>query len=70
VGRPKTTTFIISLGGDRFGAYWSMGLPLEILIVVVSILIQRCRNGWMGAIRSTGSRRRIEGNLYRRTHCD
>ncbi len=33
----KNTTLIMGPGGYRFGDYWRMGLPLEILIVAVSI---------------------------------
>ncbi|NKX40408.1 SLC13 family permease [Rhodobacteraceae bacterium R_SAG2] len=33
----KNNTLILSSGGYRFGDYWRMGLPLEILIVCVSI---------------------------------
>ena len=33
----KNNTLIMGPGGYRFGDYWRMGLPLEILIVVVSI---------------------------------
>ena len=32
-----TFTLIIGPGGYKFGDYWRMGLPLEILIIVVSI---------------------------------
>lgn len=33
----KNNTLIMGPGGYKFGDYWRMGLPLEILIVVVSI---------------------------------
>ncbi len=33
----KNNTLIMGPGGYRFGDYWRMGLPLEILVVVVSI---------------------------------
>jgi di/tricarboxylate transporter len=33
----KNNTIIMGPGGYRFGDYWRMGLPLEILIVVISI---------------------------------
>ena len=33
----KNNTLIMGPGGYRFGDYWRMGLPLEILIVAVSI---------------------------------
>ena len=33
----KNNTLIMGPGGYRFGDYWRMGLPLEILIVVVSV---------------------------------
>jgi len=33
----KNNTLVMGPGGYRFGDYWRMGLPLEILIVVVSI---------------------------------
>ena len=33
----KTNTLIMGPGGYRFGDYWRMGLPLEILIVAVSV---------------------------------
>ena len=33
----KNNTLIMGPGGYRFGDYWRMGLPLEILIIVVSI---------------------------------
>ena len=33
----QNNTLILGPGGYRFGDYWRMGLPLEILIVVVSI---------------------------------
>jgi len=33
----KNNTIIMGPGGYRFGDYWRMGLPLEILIIVVSI---------------------------------
>ncbi|MCA8868546.1 MAG: hypothetical protein KDA67_07840 [Rhodobacteraceae bacterium] len=33
----KVNTLILGPGGYRFGDYWRTGLPLEILIVAVSI---------------------------------
>ena len=33
----KNNTLIMGPGGYRFGDYWRMGLPLEIIVVVVSI---------------------------------
>ncbi len=33
----KNNTLIMGPGGYRFGDYWRMGLPLEILVIVVSI---------------------------------
>jgi di/tricarboxylate transporter len=33
----KNNTLIMGPGGYRFGDYWRMGLPLEIIIVVVSV---------------------------------
>ena len=33
----KNNTIIMGPGGYKFGDYWRMGLPLEILVVVVSI---------------------------------
>ncbi|NCF16109.1 MAG: SLC13 family permease [Gammaproteobacteria bacterium] len=33
----KNNTLIMGPGGYRFGDYWRMGLPLEILIVIVSV---------------------------------
>nr|MDJ0968980.1 SLC13 family permease [Kiloniellales bacterium] len=33
----KNNTLILGAGGYKFGDYWRMGLPLEILIVAVSI---------------------------------
>ena len=33
----KNNTIIMGPGGYRFGDYWRMGLPLEILILIVSI---------------------------------
>ena len=33
----KNNTLILGPGGYRFGDYWRMGLPLEILIVIVSV---------------------------------
>ncbi|HSN51894.1 MAG TPA: anion permease, partial [Woeseiaceae bacterium] len=36
IGR-KNNTLIMGPGGYRFGDYWRMGLPLEILIVLVSV---------------------------------
>ncbi|MGB7933254.1 MAG: SLC13 family permease, partial [Gammaproteobacteria bacterium] len=33
----KNNTLVMGVGGYRFGDYWRMGLPLEILIIVVAI---------------------------------
>ncbi|MDX1498593.1 MAG: SLC13 family permease [Woeseiaceae bacterium] len=33
----KNNTLIMGPGGSRFGDYWRMGLPLEVLIVVVAV---------------------------------
>ena len=33
----KNNTIVMGPGGYRFGDYWRMGLPLEILVVVVSL---------------------------------
>jgi di/tricarboxylate transporter len=33
----KNNTLIMGPGGYRFGDYWRMGLPLEVIVVVVSI---------------------------------
>jgi di/tricarboxylate transporter len=33
----KNNTLIMGPGGYRFGDYWRMGLPLEIIIIVVSV---------------------------------
>jgi di/tricarboxylate transporter len=33
----KNNTLILGPGGYRFGDYWRMGLPLEVLVIVVSI---------------------------------
>ena len=33
----KNNTLILGPGGYRFGDYWRMGLPLEILVIVVAI---------------------------------
>ena len=33
----KNNTLILGPGGYRFGDYWRMGLPLEILIIAVSL---------------------------------
>ena len=35
----KNNTLILGPGGYRFGDYWRMGLPLEILVVTVSITL-------------------------------
>jgi di/tricarboxylate transporter len=37
----KNNTLIMGPGGYRFGDYWRMGLPLEILIVAVSVPVIR-----------------------------
>jgi di/tricarboxylate transporter len=33
----KNNTLILGPGGYRFGDYWRMGLPLEVLIVLVAV---------------------------------
>ena len=33
----KNNTLIMGPGGYRFGDYWHMGLPLEVVVVAVSI---------------------------------
>jgi len=33
----KNNTLVLGPGGYRFGDYWRMGLPLEILIIAVSV---------------------------------
>jgi len=33
----QNNTLIMGTGGFRFGDYWRMGLPMEILAVVVSL---------------------------------
>jgi len=33
----KVNTLILGPGGYSFGDYWRMGLPLEVLVVAVSI---------------------------------
>jgi di/tricarboxylate transporter len=33
----KNNTIIMGPGGYRFGDYWRMGLPLEIIIIAVSV---------------------------------
>ena len=33
----KNNTLILGPGGYRFGDYWRMGLPLEVLVIAVSI---------------------------------
>ena len=33
----KNNTLIMGPGGYRFGDYWRMGLPLEVIVIVVSI---------------------------------
>ena len=38
----KNNTLVLGPGGYRFGDYWRMGLPLEILIVAVSITRHPC----------------------------
>jgi di/tricarboxylate transporter len=35
----QNNTLILGPGGFRFGDYWKLGLPLEILVIVVSLLI-------------------------------
>jgi di/tricarboxylate transporter len=35
----KNNTTIMGPGGYRFGDYWPMGLPLEILVLAVSITL-------------------------------
>ena len=33
----KNNTLIMGPGGYRFGDYWRMGLPLEILVIAVAV---------------------------------
>ena len=33
----KNNTLILGPGGYRFGDYWRMGLPLEVLVIVVAV---------------------------------
>ena len=33
----KNNTIIMGPGGYRFGDYWRMGLPLEILVIAVGV---------------------------------
>jgi di/tricarboxylate transporter len=33
----KNNTLVMGPGGYRFGDYWRMGLPLEVIVIVVSI---------------------------------
>jgi di/tricarboxylate transporter len=33
----KNNTLVMGPGGYRFGDYWRMGLPLELLVLVVSL---------------------------------
>jgi di/tricarboxylate transporter len=33
----KNNTLIMGPGGYRFGDYWRMGLPLEILVIIISV---------------------------------
>jgi di/tricarboxylate transporter len=33
----QNNTLILGPGGFRFGDYWKLGLPLEVLVVAVSI---------------------------------
>jgi di/tricarboxylate transporter len=35
----QNNTLILGPGGFRFGDYWKLGLPLEILVIVICILI-------------------------------
>ena len=35
--RPQEQHLIMGPGGYRFGDYWRMGLPLEIIVIAVSI---------------------------------
>ena len=39
----KNNTLILGPGGYRFGDYWRMGLPLEILIIAVALPMIRSR---------------------------
>jgi di/tricarboxylate transporter len=34
---PPNTGLVMGPGGYKFGDYWRMGLPLEVLIVLVSV---------------------------------
>jgi di/tricarboxylate transporter len=33
----KNNTLVMGPGGYRFGDYWRMGLPLEVIVILVSI---------------------------------
>ncbi len=33
----KNNTIILGPGGYRFGDYWRMGLPLEVLVIAVAL---------------------------------
>jgi di/tricarboxylate transporter len=33
----KNNTLIMGPGGYRFGDYWRMGLPLEVLVIVIAV---------------------------------
>ncbi|MGD2173601.1 MAG: SLC13 family permease, partial [Gammaproteobacteria bacterium] len=33
----KNNTLVMGPGGYRFGDYWRMGLPLEVIVIVVSV---------------------------------
>jgi di/tricarboxylate transporter len=35
----QNNTLILGPGGFRFGDYWKLGVPLEILVVAVSMLL-------------------------------
>ena len=37
--RHQNATLILGRGGVRFGDYWKLGLPLDILVVAISIPI-------------------------------
>ena len=37
INKHKNNTIILGPGGYRFGDYWRMGLPLEILVIAVAM---------------------------------
>jgi di/tricarboxylate transporter len=35
----QNNTLILGPGGFRFGDYWKLGLPLEILVIVICLIV-------------------------------